>query len=57
MMKCDYCGEASHNVIVIPKPNYFMWKDIPYHNLQINNPHDFVCLTCLDFELNLIKDN
>lgn len=56
-MKCDYCEETNDNVILIPKPRYFLWNDTILNNVSVYRKEDLMCLSCLEYELEEMKWN
>jgi hypothetical protein len=56
-VNCDYCGESDDHVILIPKPRYFYWNKTMLNNVSIFRKEDFICLPCLEYELEEIKWN
>jgi hypothetical protein len=56
-MKCDYCEETNDNVVIIPKPKFFVWKEKYQPLIQaISDIQDYVCLNCLEFEMDETKN-
>ena len=52
-MECIYCQESDEYCVLIPKPNNFVWQDFTYGLIDAGKP---VCLKCLDFEVDEIKE-
>jgi hypothetical protein len=56
-MECNYCGESHEHVVIIPKPNFFIWKSKILNCVQAFSKQDLICLECLNYELNEIKED
>jgi hypothetical protein len=54
--ECAYCGEESKYVPLIPKPNYFISNNILSQMVHVSSGVDLICLECLEFEINELKD-
>lgn len=53
---CVYCGEEAKYVPLIPKPNFFVYESTLHDLVKIKQNDELICLECLDFELNELKD-
>lgn len=56
MVECTYCGEESKYKPVVPKPSFFVHNNEIHHLVNISKTHDLICLECLDYELEEIKE-
>jgi hypothetical protein len=56
-MKCDYCEETNDNVVIFPKPKFFVWNEKYQPLIQaISDIQDYICLNCLEFEMDETKN-
>lgn len=52
-MQCIYCQESDEYRVLIPKPIQFVWNGWTHKLIDNGKP---VCLKCLDFEMNELKE-
>lgn len=53
---CIYCGEEAKYKPLIPKPNFFVFETIVHQLVKIKHDNELICLECLDFEIEELKD-
>lgn len=56
ILACVYCGEEAKHVPLIPKPNFFVYEQNLHHLVKIKSEDELICMECLDFEVNELKD-
>jgi hypothetical protein len=54
--ECVYCGEEAKFVPLIPKPDFFINENCIHHLVKIQSEQELICLECLDYEINELKD-
>jgi hypothetical protein len=55
-LECIYCGESVDDVPLIPKPKFFIFENRMNELVNLNEEGDLICLECMDYELNELKD-
>lgn len=53
--ECVYCGEEAKYVPLIPKPDFFIFENLMHDLIKIHGEGELICLECLDYELNELK--
>lgn len=56
IVACVYCGEEAKHVPLISKPKFFVYEQNLHHLVNIKSEDELICLECLDFEINELKD-
>jgi hypothetical protein len=52
-MECVYCNESDEHTVIIPKPAWFLSNGVGMQLVDENKP---VCIKCLEFEVNELKE-
>ena len=55
-IECAYCGAEPKDTPLIPKPSFFIHSTNLHHLVNIRSEDELICLECLDYELNELKD-
>jgi hypothetical protein len=56
-VQCNYCEETDEHTVLIAKPDYFIYEGTLHYLVQVYSQRDNVCLTCLEHELDALKNS